>query len=245
MASQLSILESTLSARTSSWKTSLQTLKQKTSGFLATHHQASPTTAIEAWTLEKEALEEQKEQCKTEAEALRDGIVMWEDVLALVKEFEKSLKSQLSSSSPSQATKETLLRGIEDIIEKLDQRLTVAEERNWKLLVCSIGTELQAFKEAREMMRQSLGLPLSNSSSVTAAQAPSPDPEDSRKNITQMGGSSEMEAETDSGRRARPGTEEPEGDTFTTTNVIGERVRDLNIGNRDKLLLVDYSPLDD
>ncbi|KAL7266913.1 hypothetical protein RUND412_010520 [Rhizina undulata] len=162
LTSSLSILESTVASRTSSWNTSIQSLKQKTSNFLATHRQPTPQSAIEVWTLEKEALNDKEKRARNEAEALRDGIVVWEDVLMLVENFEENLRSQLSLSSPGspsqRSQKEKVLAGIEEVISKVNHKLRIAEDKDWKLLVCAIGTELQAFKEARAMMRRSLGV---------------------------------------------------------------------------------------
>src|SRR5205085_10154487 len=87
---QLSELESTVSSKASSYRSSLTALKHKTAKFLATHRFPSPSTATESWTLEREALLAKKALAKVESDALYDGIVMWEDSLSLVYEFEAS-----------------------------------------------------------------------------------------------------------------------------------------------------------
>lgn len=161
---QLSELDSTISSKKSSYQASLTSLKQKTAKFLSTHRYALPSTAVESWTLEKEALDEKKQQAQTEGDALRDGIVMWEDALSLVSSFEEKLRAQLMASAGAMGkppgeggVKEKILQDIEDIIDQLEQRLKLAEERGWKLLVCCVGAELQVFLEAREVMQRSLG----------------------------------------------------------------------------------------
>lgn len=177
---QLSELESTISSKTSSYQVSLASLKQKTANFLSTHRYASPSTATESWTLEKAALDEKKEQAKTEGDALRDGIVMWEDALSLVAGFEEKLRAQLMASAgapgkrPGEGSiKEKIVRDIEDVINQLEQRLKLAEERNWKLLVCCVGAELQVFLEAREVMKRSLGaVPASSVSTTDITKSP-------------------------------------------------------------------------
>lgn len=160
---QLSELESTLSSKTSSYQVSLSSLKQKTANFLTTHRHASPSTAVESWTLEKEALDEKKKQARTEGDALRDGIVMWEDALSIVSGFEEKLRAQLMASvgimgkKPGEGdVKEKILHNIEDVIGQLEERLKLAEERGWKLLVCCVGAELQVFLEGREVMKRSM-----------------------------------------------------------------------------------------
>lgn len=170
ISTQLSELESTISSKTSSYQASLASLKKKTANFLSTHRYASPSTAVESWTLEKEALDEKKNQAKTEGDALRDGIVMWEDTLSLVAGFEDTLRAQLMASvgisgkqSGEGSIKDKIVHDIEDIINQLEQRLKLAQGRNWRLLVCCVGAELQVFLEAREVMKRSLGvIPASN-----------------------------------------------------------------------------------
>lgn len=137
-------------------------MRHKTAKFLAAHRFPSPSTATESWTLEREALLAKKAQAKVESDALYDGIVMWEGSLSLVYEFEASLRSQLAGNRGGDA-KQNIMQGIEDVIEALGERLESAQSQGWKLLVCCIGAELQAFEEAREVMKRSLAAtPASN-----------------------------------------------------------------------------------
>jgi len=45
---------------------------------------------------------------------------------------------------------------MEEVIEKLEENVKVAEEEGWKLLICAIGAELAAFKEGEGILRGAL-----------------------------------------------------------------------------------------
>lgn len=221
---------------------------------------------MEHWKVEADALREKKEQARMEREALREGVIEWEEALALVRGFEENLKrevvastmssssagidgshatflkhndskrnsprsfgagtamarsprdysspstflgnrnklsptssgpfsparkpslhrfdSLLSSSpddgqvpddlyprsSPKTKTKTDnqrvksqtstldtiILKAIEEVLIKLEEKVQHAENKNWNLLVCCLAAEAQAFREAREIMHQKI-----------------------------------------------------------------------------------------
>ena len=45
-----------------------------------------------------------------------------------------------------------ILKAIEEVLLKLDEKVELAKSKNWKLLVCCLAAEAQAFREAREIM---------------------------------------------------------------------------------------------
>jgi len=154
---KLEELESTVSSKTSSYQSSLVTVKQRTSNFLATHRFPSPSTAIESWTLEREALLAKRDQANVESEALLEGMVLWDETLSLVYSFEDRLGLLISGRRGGDISRD-IMQGLEGVVEVLEQKLNSAEDRGWKLLVCCIGAELEAFKEAKEVMKKSLGV---------------------------------------------------------------------------------------
>lgn len=215
---------------------------------------------MEHWKAEANAIREKKEQARLERNALNEGVLQWEEALAIVRGFEEDLKREVvahtettrsnvmgrSSSVPvtvghaSRNSKKTfgtasalsspglkeytppsafltmsaagplpttrasmrsqsashrdsllsdsgdeekvpddlypqaspkkissvrksptqveesldhlILKGIEEVLRKLDEKVQLAESRNWKLLVCCLAAEAQAFREAREIM---------------------------------------------------------------------------------------------
>ncbi|KAI5838813.1 hypothetical protein DFP73DRAFT_485019 [Morchella snyderi] len=176
---QLSEGESVVGAKTSSYKAALTALKNKTSGLLASHRYASPATAVESWTRECEALAEKRSQAGAEGDALRDGIVLWEDTLQLIAGFEGSLRVHMATAAAAGAGKRVntadvkarILHDIEETIAKLEEILALTEDKNWKLLCCCVGAELQVFLEGREVMKKSMESDRAAKSTISSTEA--------------------------------------------------------------------------
>ncbi|KUI55770.1 hypothetical protein VP1G_03192 [Cytospora mali] len=125
--------------------------------------------AREWWESEVAILEKRKAQVDTERAALEEGSEIWEEVISLVLDFEADLRRQMSTSM-AQTTKgkgkERELTTIETVklqyekinavVMGLEQRLRIAEDRGWNLLIAAIGAELEAFREAARMNRDML-----------------------------------------------------------------------------------------
>ncbi|RPA97239.1 hypothetical protein L873DRAFT_1810052, partial [Choiromyces venosus 120613-1] len=181
---KLEELDSTVSSKTSSYQSSLVTVKQRTANFLATHRFPSPTTAIESWTLEREALLAKKDQAKVERDALVEGMVLWDETLSLVYSFEEKLGLLISSRRSGGDINRDIMQRLEDIVEALEQKLESADNKGWKLLVCCIGAELEAYKEAEEVMKRSLGI-VSTSSAKPSKPVSTESDKDERKSGNQ------------------------------------------------------------
>ncbi|KAE8134336.1 hypothetical protein BDV38DRAFT_255664 [Aspergillus pseudotamarii] len=124
--------------------------------------------AREHWTTEQSELRKRQEEVGLEIQALEAGGGVWKQVILEVYRFERRLKvamrrslqnqSQASESSRAVENNSELdhVRGIlEDLhntTEHVEHCLGVAEEKNWKLLVCCVAAELEALREAREML---------------------------------------------------------------------------------------------
>jgi len=260
-------LESALSSRSSSYRHSISTISSSQTRFFSSLPAkfGSHEVAVDHWKAEAEAIREKKEQARLEREALKEGVVHWEEALSIVRGFEKDLKCEMariattgpsggmerSSVTPSRrgnarrnitrdfetasvvaspgagdysslptflgnrsksmtaATSQPLtksgkqwpsltrfdslisnsdgegqggvpddlysqaspkaksrarrpsspegmdqliLNGIEEVLHKLDAKVQLAESKNWRLLVCCLAAEAQAFREAREIM---------------------------------------------------------------------------------------------
>jgi pyruvate kinase len=59
-------------------------------------------------------------------------------------------------SAPSEQAMFAQLDKMRDVIRGLEERLLVAEENGWNLLICAIGAELEAFRQAEGMLREAL-----------------------------------------------------------------------------------------
>jgi hypothetical protein len=121
--------------------------------------------ATEHWREEQEDLKRRKEAIELEMTALQEGGKVWRKVVTEIQAFEKDLKIQmqkLSIGTISQHERDdgmtTLLSGMDNVMGFLDQRLQEAEDKDWKLLICCIGAELEAFREGREILIQASGL---------------------------------------------------------------------------------------
>lgn len=121
--------------------------------------------ANDHWREEREDLKRRKKAIQWERTALEDGGRVWREVVNRIQTFEKDMKAQmqkLSVHSISQQERDegmtTLLGSMDKIMEFLEQRLQEAEEKDWKLLICCIGAELEAFREGREMLIGAFGL---------------------------------------------------------------------------------------
>ncbi|KAF2132217.1 hypothetical protein P153DRAFT_421218 [Dothidotthia symphoricarpi CBS 119687] len=173
---ELSDTQNSVEAKLSSYKTSLSILDKEISSFLArppntnrTLLSSSPFPALPAkrrtlemareyWQDEYARLAERCEEVDVDRAALDEGAVMWNDVVMKVADYEMSLQSYMQhagrSSSPSSSQ---LLDQMDNTIAFLDERLDFATSRNWNLLVCAIGAELEAFKQGKELLEEALG----------------------------------------------------------------------------------------
>lgn len=122
--------------------------------------------AKEQWTSELDAIYQRNAKVEEEREALIEGKQIWLATIARINTFETNLQIQnelLANDSASRSpnkeplnpteSMQQILSELEEVIRSLEQDLQTAESRNWNLLVCAIGSELEAFHQAREMLQ--------------------------------------------------------------------------------------------
>lgn len=121
--------------------------------------------ASEQWRDEREALKRRKEAIQHEQHALEEGGKTWREVVTEIQTFERHLKSQMQSlslDSISQLDRDEgmtkVLSSMDQTVQLLERRLHEAEAKDWKLLLCCIGAELEAFQEGREILLDASGL---------------------------------------------------------------------------------------
>lgn len=121
------------------------------------------------WESEVAILERRKTEVDKERQALEEGVEVWKSAAKLVADFEADLRREMKASaeaqtngkdkaaeaSPEQAMYAQLGK-MATVMAGLEDRLHVAEERGWNLLICAIGAELAAFREAEQMLREAL-----------------------------------------------------------------------------------------
>ncbi|KAL6876895.1 hypothetical protein J3F83DRAFT_727445 [Trichoderma novae-zelandiae] len=127
------------------------------------------------WTAEMTVLNRCKERIDADRQALEEGGQVWDKVTQLVSTFEAELRQAMqgdttaSSSSSSPKGKENApsqediisdqLSRMRQVIEQLEDQLKQAEKKRWNLLICAIGAELEAFKEAYNVLNSLLHPP--------------------------------------------------------------------------------------
>lgn len=125
--------------------------------------------AREWWEGEVRLLERRKDDVGKERAALEEGVQVWTSAVKLITDFETGLRKELkgdqpaeeggkgkaAASTPEQAMCDQLGK-MAAVMSSLEEHLQVAEEKGWNLLICAIGAELEAFKQAEEMLRDAL-----------------------------------------------------------------------------------------
>ncbi|KAJ9144015.1 Autophagy-related protein 28 [Coniochaeta hoffmannii] len=119
------------------------------------------------WDAEIKILEERKAEVDNERIALEQGVQVWEKAVKIVSDYEISLIRQMNGEMDDghkgkgrEPTLEEAMRGQLDklakVIAGLEELLRDVELRSWNLLICAIGAELEAFKQAEEIQRDML-----------------------------------------------------------------------------------------
>ncbi|MCJ1393942.1 hypothetical protein MMC18_006818 [Xylographa bjoerkii] len=124
---------------------------------------------------ERVEVEDNLEGVEREREACRKGAEVWAGVVATIEEVEGRLKAELGSikstekrpkdepgkrvgvgESAGPSGMEAILQHMNRAISILSTQLDFAQSQGWRLLVCSIGAELEALREGREMLLSAL-----------------------------------------------------------------------------------------
>jgi hypothetical protein len=190
LISQASQRENSVQSKLSSFETSMKILDSEIKGFLKQppieqsllvgDDEAVPAgdfyalnpkrrtldLAKDHWQGEGAMLRDRKKDVTAEMTALREGSEMWRDILTAISGFEKWLRKQtneLSRILPDEPNDmSSALTRIDSMINMLEQRNQLAEERGWNLLVCAIGAELEAYRGGKALLSRSLGLASEN-----------------------------------------------------------------------------------
>lgn len=131
------------------------------------------------WEREVKILEDRKGEVAKDTSALEEGIQVWHEAVQLVSDFEinlqKGMKGEMlddgkgTSKPPSrEEVMRAAVKRMSEVIAALELRLRTAELRNWNLLICAIGAELEAFREGERVLREVLGIARSDSEDQNA-----------------------------------------------------------------------------
>ncbi|PLB54607.1 autophagy-related protein Atg28 [Aspergillus steynii IBT 23096] len=132
------------------------------------HKRRTLHMAQDHWTAEQTRFQKRQNEVDAEIEALEEGGGLWKRVVKEVTGFEKRLKTAMHRSitrqsqllapdGPSGSRSEdeqarVILDDLSNTTDRVEQFLELADEKDWRLLVCCIGAELEALREAREML---------------------------------------------------------------------------------------------
>lgn len=182
LVDEISGIENSVQSKLSSYKASLELLDsevksflrrppipsdRKTEGtFLALPAQRRTLDlAKDYWEKRHTELERDQQRIENDQSALSEGAAMWDSVVKMITTFEVRLYEDMQgiASKPSegrdraseQASRmESLMEGMDSVMSDLEDRLEIAEGKNWSLLVCCIGAELEAFRQGRDILQQ-------------------------------------------------------------------------------------------
>jgi hypothetical protein len=166
---ELAESENSVEAKLSSYKSALSILDKEVGGFLrkppkSRHVPLSPSPfltlppsrrtlemAQEYWQDEHTRLAERCDEVDRDRAALDEGAVLWDDIITKLVQCEDSLQGQLRRTDIDPSG---VLSEMEGTINYLETKLEVATSRNWNLLVCAIGAELEAFKQGKTLLAE-------------------------------------------------------------------------------------------
>jgi hypothetical protein len=174
---ELADTENSVEARLSSYKTSLSLLDREVTDFLTRPQNfdhvplsSSPFLTLpvkrrtldmarEYWHDEYTRLAEKCEELDTDRGALDEGAVLWNEVINKVADYEMGLQNFMQQGGRSNAPDPTrLIDQMDTTILYLEEKLESATSRNWNLLVCAIGAELEAFVQGKTVLEEALGV---------------------------------------------------------------------------------------
>ena len=113
---------------------------------------------------QKRALEKQIKDVEEEREACVSGGEIWTSVVQTVENVESGLREEMGklgiagTKIRQEGGMRRVLALLDDAIAKVETKADVAEDRDWSLLICCIGAELEALREGREMLDGTLDL---------------------------------------------------------------------------------------
>ncbi|KAF2089171.1 hypothetical protein K490DRAFT_37892 [Saccharata proteae CBS 121410] len=176
---EISDIDSSVQSKLSSYQTSLSLLDSDIKAFVrTTSRDEKPHKAMSLFTtppkkrtlsMAKEyyqdklgQLERKQKVNDKDRDALEEGAVIWEDIIERIMRYEEQVSDALKSNNGPQtdavAQTNELLAKLEDTIQYVESKHELAESRNWILLVCCIGAELNALMQGRSILESMLNV---------------------------------------------------------------------------------------
>jgi hypothetical protein len=140
--------ESRVQAMEASYKGALESVSASLAGLVTA---GDPEVMVRGWEEERRRMEEQREGARRERTALKEGIKLWERATEVVEGFEVELGRRVREKNMV-----GVLTAMGGVVRELEDMVEKAQTEGWNLLVAAIGAELQAMKEASEVLRKRL-----------------------------------------------------------------------------------------
>lgn len=170
LLAEIEEVDNSVQSKLTSYKSSLNMLDKEVKGFLQRPQEDGDQSSFtrlppsrRTLELAKEhyqdrlnAIERQRNGSRVEREALDAGADVWKEVVESLSAFEVNLKVEMAALSRERDkdimnTKTVDLLGqMEQVLGDLNAKLDLARERDWRLLDCCIGAEVEAFKQGKE-----------------------------------------------------------------------------------------------
>ena len=173
-------LDNSVQSKLSSYKSALALAEKETTRFLERPpiRGSRTTTTTGIWALpaerrtlqmareqyaeEQDLLEKRFDNVEAERGALEDGSWVWNEVIEDVTGVEKLLQKELqemqaplvqdNGSSNATGGMRKVLEHMSKAKSRIESKLEISEARDWKLLVCCIGAELEAINEGQSVL---------------------------------------------------------------------------------------------
>ena len=178
-------LNNSVQSKLSSYKSALALAEKDIRNFLSRppFEASTPSPATGLWSLPRErrtlemakdhyteelnALKDRLSAVEAEKNALEDGSVVWKEVVQEVNSIERLLREEMQKMQtpslemaegrgPAVEGMEKILKTMQKARSRIEDKLDLAEGRNWKLLVCCIGAELEAMIEGQSVLEGAL-----------------------------------------------------------------------------------------
>lgn len=108
--------------------------------------------AKEQWNAELQTLDGHKTETEKERDALIEGSKIWREVVHEIDDFEQLVRSHMRSNASDPDSTSSVVASLDKTMHFLEQKLHEAEAKDWKLLICAIGPELESFRQARTLL---------------------------------------------------------------------------------------------
>jgi len=188
VADEIANVENSVTSKLSSYKTSLSMLEQDVQSFLKSPPVADDRSNVDSaflslpakrrtldmakehWQGDIDDLKKQRRIVRRDRVALEDGAFVWKDVVAETTDFERYLKQETTKlaqqafktgkgkSASVSASPADILEKMESVFRSVEEKLDLAQTKQWRLLEVCIEAELQALQQGKEMLGKAFGL---------------------------------------------------------------------------------------